>query len=72
MRVKDRSLRRRQVKRFRNQETVATRPGAPIPARDTYQKDAFVSYVLVDEQQAFVVGGDDEAFVELAERTDVV
>ena len=35
------------------------------------EQDAFVCDVLIDQQQAFVVGGDDKAFLELAQRVDV-
>jgi hypothetical protein len=35
-------------------------------AEDFFEEDAFVGYVLVDDPEAFFVGGEDEGVAELA------
>ena len=60
-------LRGEQVDEERHEEALALDLFGVALAEDFFEEDALVGYVLVDDPEAFFVGGEDEGVAELAQ-----
>ena len=69
--IEDGGLRGREIESFGHEKLLRLASVAQLPGAILVEEDSLVCDVLIDQQQAFVVGRDDEALVELAQRADV-